>query len=111
MWDETPTHTLCEYSTTVSAPAFQAGDVSSILTTRSNWGYRIAAIAEDCKSFPSGSVVRVHLQAQHRVVEESGLSRFVWDEEHAGSNPAIPTMGLVETREYVMSIHPPLIGN
>ena len=32
-----PHHSLhCEYSTTVSAPAFQAGDVSSILTTRSN---------------------------------------------------------------------------
>ena len=27
----------------------------------------------------------------HRVIEESGLSRFVWDEEHAGSNPAYPT--------------------
>ena len=27
----------------------------------------------------------------YRVVEESGLSRFVWDEEHAGSNPAYPT--------------------
>jgi len=26
-----------------------------------NWGYRIAAIAADCKSAPSGSVVRVHL--------------------------------------------------
>lgn len=27
--------------------------------------YRIAAIAADCKSAPSGSVVRVHLQAQN----------------------------------------------
>ena len=27
----------------------------------------------------------------YRVIEESGLSRFVWDEEHAGSNPAYPT--------------------
>ena len=26
-----------------------------------NWEYRIAAIAADCKSAPSGSVVRVHL--------------------------------------------------
>ena len=36
-------------------------------------------------------MVRVHSGSQHRVVEESGLSRFVWDEEHAGSNPAYPT--------------------
>ena len=27
----------------------------------------------------------------HRVIEESGLSRFVWDEEHVGSNPTYPT--------------------
>ncbi len=26
-----------------------------------------------------------------RVVEEFGLSRFIWDEEHAGSNPAYST--------------------
>jgi hypothetical protein len=26
-----------------------------------------------------------------RDVEESGLSRIVWDDEYAGSNPAIPT--------------------
>ena len=31
-----------------------------------------------------------------RVVEESGLSRLTWDEEHAGSNPAYPTNGSVE---------------
>jgi hypothetical protein len=36
-------------------------------------------------------MVRVHSGSQYRVIEESGLSRFVWDEEHAGSNPAIPT--------------------
>ena len=27
----------------------------------------------------------------NRVVEESGLSRLIWIEEHAGSNPAYPT--------------------
>ena len=27
----------------------------------------------------------------YRVVEESGLSRFVWDEEYTGSNPVYPT--------------------
>lgn len=26
-----------------------------------------------------------------RVLEESGLSRCIWDAEHAGSNPAYPT--------------------
>ena len=36
-------------------------------------------------------MVRVHSGSQYRVIEESGLSRFVWDEEHAGSNPAYPT--------------------
>ncbi len=34
-------------------------------------------------SIPNGFTIRN--------IEESGLSRFVWDEEHAGSNPAIPT--------------------
>ena len=33
----------------------------------------------------------------HRVVEESGLSRFVWDEEHAGSNPAYPTILVISS--------------
>lgn len=27
----------------------------------------------------------------YRVVEELGLSRLIWDQEHAGSNPAYPT--------------------
>jgi hypothetical protein len=30
---------------------------------------------------------------QYRVVEESGLSRCIWDAEHVGSNPAYPTIG------------------
>lgn len=28
----------------------------------------------------------------YRVVEESGLSRCIWDAEHVGSNPAYPTI-------------------
>ena len=28
---------------------------------------------------------------RQRNVEESGLSRHIWDVEHAGSNPAYPT--------------------
>ena len=31
------------------------------------------------------------VRVTHRVVEELGLSRFVWDEEHTGSNPVYPT--------------------
>ena len=36
---------------------------------------------------------------RQRNVEESGLSRHIWDVEHAGSNPAIPTIGSVEANE------------
>ena len=28
----------------------------------------------------------------YRVIEESGLSRCIWDAEHVGSNPAYPTI-------------------
>ena len=34
-----------------------------------------------------------------RNVEESGLSRHIWDVEHAGSNPAIPT-DMVRTTQH-----------
>ena len=37
---------------------------------------------------------------RQRNVEESGLSRHIWDVEHAGSNPAIPT-DMVRTRQCV----------
>ena len=36
---------------------------------------------------------------RQRNVEESGLSRHIWDVEHAGSNPAIPT-DMVRTTQH-----------
>lgn len=44
-------------------------------------------------------MVRVHSGSQYRVIEESGLSRFVWDEEHAGSNPVYPTEMVSTTQQ------------
>ena len=34
---------------------------------------------------------------RQRNVEESGLSRHIWDVEHAGSNPAYPTTLVVSS--------------
>lgn len=52
------------------------------------------AKATDCKSvlyeFESHPCL-------YQVIEESGLSRLTWDEEHAGSNPAYPTIKNIDT--------------
>ena len=54
----------------------ESSNLSLVTVNGSHWqlkkevqklGYRIVAIAADCKSAPSGSVVRVHLQAQSEV--------------------------------------------
>lgn len=50
--------------------------------------------ATDCK--PVFYEFESHSCLFYRVVEEYGLSRLIWDEEHAGSNPAYPTTGSVE---------------
>ena len=48
--------TNCEYSTVVSAPAFQVGDESSILSTRTKYGLMVKmAIIVDLHSTVPGS--------------------------------------------------------
>ena len=46
--------------------------------------------ATDCK--PVFYEFESHSCLFTRVVEEFGLSRLIWDEEHVGSNPTYPTV-------------------
>ena len=44
-----------------------------------------------CLSEEQEISVRFRGDPHYKVIEESGLSRFIWDEEHVGSNPTYLT--------------------
>ena len=51
------------------------------------WGYRIVAIAADCKSAPSGSVVQVHLPPQLNTPIAQWLEQDPYTVKVIGSSP------------------------
>jgi hypothetical protein len=61
-----------------------------------------------CLSEEQEISVRFRGDPHHKVIEESGLSRFIWDEEHVGSNPTYltytPLAQLEEHLSYIQDV-------